>query len=213
MKTPSVTWHAGAMKTAPNTLESIEVAIKNNADIVEIDVTFRPDGTPVIIHSSAPAENEGILFEDAIKLLSSCNCKVNLDLKSTANLPAVDEIINEYSMMNRVFYTGVFESWVETVKSNSKIPYYLNYSVSRKESKKEDAAQAVADKAKALGVIGINANFRKVRKQFSDVMHKNGLEVSLWTANKKREMKKVIKANPDNITTKRPDLLTKLLSK
>ena len=44
-------------------------------------------------------------------------------------------------------------------------------------------------------------------------MHKNGLEVSLWTANKKREMKKVIKANPDNITTKRPDLLTKLLSK
>ncbi len=213
MKTPSVTWHAGAMKTAPNTLESIEVAIKNNADIVEIDVTFRPDGTPVIIHSAAPAENEGILFEDAIKLLSNCNCKVNLDLKSTANLPAVDEIINEYSMMNRVFYTGVFESWVETVKSNSKIPYYLNYSVSRKESKKEDAAQAVADKAKALGVIGINANFRKVRKQFSDVMHKNGLEVSLWTANKKREMKKVIKATPDNITTKCPDLLNKLLNK
>ncbi len=213
MKIPSVTWHAGAMKTAPNTLESIEVAIKNNADIVEIDVTFRPDGTPVIIHSSAPAENEGILFEDAIKLLSNCNCKVNLDLKSTANLAAVDEIINEYSMMNRVFYTGVFESWVETVKSNSKIPYYLNYSVSRKEAKKEDAAQAVADKAKALGVIGINANFRKVRKHFSDVMHKNGLEVSLWTANKKREMKKVIKASPDNITTKRPDLLNKLLTK
>ena len=213
MKIPTVTWHAGAMETEPNTLESIEVAIKNNAEIIEIDVTFRPDGTPVIIHSAAPAENEGILFKDAIKLLSNCNCKVNLDLKSTANLPAVDEIINEYSMMNRVFYTGVFESWVETVKSNSKIPYYLNYSVSRKEAKKEDAAQAVADKAKTLGVIGINANFRKVRKQFSDVMHKNGLEVSLWTANKKREMKKVIKATPDNITTKRPDLLNKILTK
>lgn len=213
MNKPSITWHAGAMNTEPNTLESIEVAIKNNAEIIEIDVTFHPDGTPVIIHSSAPAENEGILFEDAIKLLAKCSCKVNLDLKSTANLPAVDEIINKYGMMSRVFYTGVFESWVETVKNNSSIPYYLNYSVSRKESKKEDAAQAVADKAKALGVIGINANFRGVRKQFSDVMHKNGIEVSLWTANKKREMKKVIKASPDNITTKRPDLLIRILNK
>ena len=213
MKIPTVTWHAGAMETEPNTLESIEVAIKNNAEIIEIDVTFRPDGTPVIIHSSAPTENEGILFEDAIKLLSESNCKVNLDLKSTANLPAVDEIINKYGMMSRVFYTGVFESWVETVKSNSNIPYYLNYSVSRKESRKEDAAQAVADKAKELGVIGINANFRGVKKQFSDVMHKNGLDVSLWTANRKREMKKVIKASPDNITTKHPDLLIKILNK
>lgn len=213
MHKPTVTWHAGAMKTEPNTLESIEVAIKNNAEIIEIDVTFRPDGTPVIIHSASPSENEGILFEDAIKMLSESSCKVNLDIKSTANLPAVDEIINKYGMMSRVFYTGVFESWVDTVKNNSAIPYYLNYSVSRKESKKEDAAQAVADKAKSLGVIGINANFRGVKKQFSDVMHKNGLEVSLWTANRKREMKKVIKSTPDNITTKRPDLLNKLLYK
>ena len=213
MKIPTVTWHAGAMNTESNTLESIEVAIKNNAEIIEIDVTFRPDGTPVIIHSASPDENEGVLFEEAIKLLAKSNCKVNLDLKSTANLQSIDEIINKYSMMNRVFYTGVFESWVETVKSNSEIPYYLNYSVSRKEAKKEDSAQAVADKAKALGVIGINANFKKVRKQFSDVMHKNGLEVSLWTANTKREMRKVIKATPDNITTKRPDILNKLLNK
>ena len=213
MKKPSVTWHAGAMDTEPNTLESIQAAINSNAEIIEIDVTFRPCGTPVIIHSSAPAENEGVLFEDAIKLLAKGSCKVNLDLKSTANLPAVDEIINKHEMMSRVFYTGVFETWVEKIKNNSAIPCYLNYSVSRKESKKEDAAQAVADKAKALGVIGINANFRGVKKQFSDVMHKNGLEVSLWTANKKREMKKVIKANPDNITTKRPDLLNSILNK
>ncbi len=213
MKKPSITWHAGALKTTPNTLESIEIAINNNAEIIEIDVTFRPSGTPVIIHSAAPAENEGILFEDAIELLANSNCKVNLDIKSTANLSAVDEIINKYEMMSRVFYTGVFEDWVETVKANSQIPYYLNYSVSRKESKKADAAQAVADKAKTLGVIGINANFRGVRKQFSDVMHKNGLEVSLWTANRKREMKKVIKASPDNITTKRPDLLNSILNK
>ena len=169
MKKPSVTWHAGAMNTEANSLNSIEFALKSNAEIIEIDVTFRPDGTPVIIHSNSPSESEGVLFEDAIKLLSKGSCKVNLDLKSTKNLHAVDNIIKKYSMMNRVFYTGVFESWVDTVKSNSEIPYYLNYSVSRKESKKEDAAQAVAEKAKSLGVIGINANFRGVKKLFSDV--------------------------------------------
>lgn len=207
----TVTWHAGAMKTEPNTLESIELAIKNNAEIIEIDVSFRPDGTPVIIHSDSPSQNQGVLLTEAIRLLSESSCKVNLDLKSTANLSMVDKIINDYSMISRVFYTGVFESWVYTVKANSQIPYYLNYSVTKEESKKEDAAQAVADKAKALGVIGINANFKRVKKLFSDIMHQNGLEVSLWTANRKSEMKKVIKANPDNITTKRPDLLNKIL--
>ncbi len=207
----TVTWHAGAMKTEPNTLESIELAIKSNAEIIEIDVSFRPDGTPVIIHSDSPSQNQGVLLTEAIRLISESSCKVNLDLKSTANLSAVDKIINDYSMMSRVFYTGVFESWVDTVKTNSEIPCYLNYSVTKEESKKEDAAQAVADKAKALGVIGINANFKRVKKLFSDIMHQNGLEVSLWTANRKSEIKKVIKANPDNITTKRPDLLNKIL--
>lgn len=206
MKKPTVTWHAGAMDTEPNTLESIELAIKNNAQIIEIDVTFRPDGTPVIIHADAPAENEGILFEDAIEALSKSDCRVNLDLKSTANLPSVDEIINKYQMMSQVFYTGVFENWVEKVKANSEIPYYLNCPVNESE-----CAQTVADKAKRLGVIGINSNFNGVTREFVDIIHQNGLEVSLWTANTEEEMKKVIAMNPDNITTKRPDLLNKLL--
>ena len=213
MKKPTVTWHAGAMDTEPNTIESIELAIRNNAEIIEIDVSFRPDGTPVIIHADTPAENEGILLENAIKALSKGECKVNLDIKSTANLPSVDEIINRYQMMGRVFYTGVFEDWIERVKSNSKIPYYLNHKVTNKQAKKEAAAQEIADKAKTLGVIGINANFKGVSSLFTEVMHKNGLEVSLWTANRKTEMKKVIKATPDNITTKRPDLLNMILNK
>lgn len=205
---PTITWHAGAMDTMPNTIESIELAIKNDAQIIEIDVTFRPDGTPVIIHADAPAQNEGILFEDAINVLSKCSCMVNLDIKSTANLSAVDEIISKYSMMSRVFYTGVFEDWVERVRNNSAIPFYLNYPVSESE-----CAQSVADKAKKLGVIGINANFNGVTQNFVDIIHQNGLEVSLWTANTEEEMKKVASLNPDNITTKRPDLLKKILNK
>ncbi len=196
------------METEPNSLESIEVAIKNNAAIIEIDLTFRPDGTPVIIHSDAPAENEGVLFEEAIKVLSNDECRVNLDIKSTANLPSVDEIINKYQMMNRVFYTGVFEDWVETVRSNSAIPYYLNYSVNE-----SVCAQALADKAKNLGVIGINSNFNGVTKEFVDSIHRNGLEVSLWTANTEEEMLICAAMNPDNITTKRPDLLNAIINK
>ncbi len=208
MNNPTVTWHAGAMDTEPNTLESIEVAIKNNAEIIEIDVTFRPDGTPVIIHADAPAENEGVLFEEAIKVLSKDECKVNLDIKSTANLPSVDEIINKYQMMNRVFYTGVFEDWVETVRNNSAIPYYLNYSVNE-----SVCAQTLADKAKKLGVIGINSNFNGVTKEFVDGIHQNGLDVSLWTANTEEEMLICAAMNPDNITTKRPDLLNAIINK
>lgn len=213
MKKPTVTWHAGAMDTEPNTIESIELAIVNNAEIIEIDVTFRPDGTPVIIHADTPAENEGILLEEAIKVLSKGKCRVNLDIKSTANLPSVDEIINRYQMMSRVFYTGVFEDWVETVRADSAIPFYLNHSVSEAEATSTAAARAVADKAKTLGVIGINSNFNGASGMFVDVIHQNSLEVSLWTANTEEEMLEALGMKPDNITTKRPDLLNAIINR
>lgn len=213
MKKTTVTWHAGAMDTEPNSLDSIELAIRSNAEIIEIDVSFRPDGTPVIIHADAPAENEGVLLEDAIKTLSKSKCSVNLDIKSTANLPSVDEIISRYQMMSRVFYTGVFEDWIETVKTNSAIPFYLNHSITEAEATDTDAAQTVADKAKALGVIGINSNFNGASRIFVDVMHRNGLDVSLWTANTEEEMLRCTSMTPDNITTKRPALLNAILNK
>ncbi len=204
----TVTYHTGALNTPANSIESIEAALADGAQIIEFDVTFRPDGTAVIIHSDSPCANEGVLLDDALEAVSkSDKCRINLDIKSVANLPEVDRLVNKHGLFERVFYTGVFDYWVEDVRKNSAIPYYLNHKITEKEASDTASAQALADKAKALGVIGINSHFAEASKLFSLVMHQNGLEVSLWTANNAKNMLACAKCNPDNITTKKPHIL------
>lgn len=213
-KKPTITCHTGAMGTPDNSLEFVRKAVDWGAEILEIDVTFRPDGTPVIIHKGEPDKNEGVLFSEALAIAAeSDKCKINLDLKSTKNLPAVESLVKEYGLYDRVFFTGVSESWVEAVKNNSTIPYYLNCAPSMAEKKKQKAAEALAEKAKALGVIGLNCNYLFVSKFLIDVMHENGLEVSVWTANKKYTMRHMLEFGPDNITTRNPDILSDMMNR
>lgn len=210
----TVTCHAGALFTSPNTLRSVRTAVEWGAQIVEFDVSFRPDGTPVIIHNSNPAESEGVLLAHALPIVAMSNsCQINLDIKSTANLAAVDELVKQNGLFDRVFYTGVFEDWVEVVRGNSNIPYYLNYNISEDESENEEALQAVAHKSKSLGAIGINSNYKYVSDLFVDTAHENGLLVSLWTANKIEDICRVLKLKPDNITTKHPAILNYIIKK
>ena len=207
----TVTCHAGAMHTKPNSLDSIAAALEWGAQVVEFDVSFRPDGTPVIIHDSSPSQNQGALLKDALAIVAKYkSCKINLDIKSTANLGAVDNLVKEAGLFDRVFYTGVFADWVETVKTTSSIPYYLNHKITSDEASDPHAAQAVADKAKALGAMGINSNFGGASKTFVEKMRENGLLVSLWTVNNAADMIKVIDLKPDNITTKKPHVMKML---
>lgn len=207
----TVTYHAGAMHTEPNTVSSVSTAIEYDAQIVEFDVSFRPDGTPVIIHDPAPGDLQGELLENALRVVAEHpTCQINLDIKSMKNLGWVDELVRRYGLFDRVFYTGVFEDWVETVKKTSTIPYYLNYNVSADEVKDEAQLQAIADKVKNYGAIGINSNYSNANKRFVEIMHKNGLLVSLWTVNSIPDMPKVLAYCPDNITTKKPQLLKRL---
>ena len=204
----TITCHAGSFGTKANSLESLQTAVDWKADIVEFDVSFRPDGTAVIIHDSAPSMNQGVLLDDALKIVASVDkCKINLDIKSTANLPEVDKLVLKHGLGERVFYTGVFEDWVDTVRNSSSIPYYLNHKITAEEATNKKQALEIINKTKQLGAIGINSHYMFATKQFSDWVHESGLLLSLWTVNRQKDMVKVIETEPDNITTKKPDIL------
>lgn len=208
----TLTFHAGALFTKPNTVESIVAALEYGAEVVEFDVSFRPDGTPVIIHAAAAKENEGVLLDSALAAVAKDKkCKINLDIKSTANLPEVDALVAKHGLTERVFYTGVFEDWVETVRSTSSIPYYLNHKVTKEEAESEKALQALAEKIISLGAVGLNSNFKNANLQVTEIMHRNGLLVSLWTANSAPVAANVIACLPDNITTKKPNLFKNMI--
>lgn len=202
----TITAHSGACMTIPNTISSINTAIAANVDILEVDVTFRPDGTAVIVHSSSPNRFRGRLFEKALKTVSEYeDMKMNLDLKAFWNLPVIQELVIEYDMLERVFFTGVSEKEVETVKKDCPlIPFYLNASLKKDKYDDTSYAKELADKIMEIGAVGLNTHYGNMSKTIVDVLHDNGLLVSAWTVNKQIDLYFLLSIGVDNITTLRP---------
>ena len=165
-----------------------------------------------MIHKAEPGDEEGESLDEAFAIVATHpSCRMNLDLKSIANVPAVDKLLDKYGIKERAFFTGVDEKWVKTVKAVSAVPYYLNHFLTPGEAKNEKDALALIAKIKETGALGLNSNFLNASKFFVDLARENGVLVSFWTPNTKCEMKCVLKTYPDNITTEHPDVLAELI--
>lgn len=205
------TAHTGCIKTTDNSLESIVVGIENGADVVEFDLRFLEDGTPILSHDK-PTGKEVTLDEAFKKVSEYEDIMVNVDIKVTDNLKAVYPLAKKYGIEKRIFYTGVGADFVEAVKKDSpEVPYYLNVSVDKPKKQSPEYLDALVKEVKDSGAIGINFNKDNATKELVDKFHENDLLVSIWTVNRKSKMLKILFMAPDNITTRRPDKMHDIL--
>ena len=205
------TAHTGCIKTKDNSLEAIVVGIENGADVVEFDLRFLEDGTPILAHDK-PTGNEVTLDEAFKKVSEYDDILVNVDIKVTDNLKAVYPLAKKHGIEDRIFYTGVNAEFVETVKKDSpEVPYYLNIDVKKPRKQTPEYLEELVNEVKKSGAIGINFNKDNATKELVDTFHENDLQVSIWTVNKKSKMLKILFMAPDNITTRRPDKMQDIL--
>lgn len=210
-KSFTYTAHTGCVDTKDNSLEAIKIGAEYGADIVEFDLNFLPDGTPVLVHDK-PKGNE-ITLDEAFKKVSEYkSLKVNVDVKATKNLKAVYPLAQKHSIEKRIFYTGIGLDFVEAVKKDSPhVPYYLNISVDKPKKQTPEYLEELVKIVKDSGAVGINFNKDNATQELVDAFHENDLLVSIWTVNKKGKMYKILSMGPDNITTRRPDKLQEIL--
>lgn len=206
----TVTAHTGALGSKNNSLESVKICAESGADIIEIDLNFSADGTAVLSHNKPVGGEE--LFEDALVLFKSYeNLRMNIDVKNTEYLYKVQELVKKHGVLDRVFFTGIYESWTDTVKKQCpEIPYYLNLVGFRRPFFKERHYKKVAERIKKCGAIGLNANRDFISKDMTDYLHSEGLLVSGWTAKKMKHIVSLKSKGVDNITTLRPDLFKEI---
>lgn len=209
----TITAHTGCEKTPDNTVEAVLKAFESGADIFEIDIHFDKKGVPVLSHD-APKGGEVGLNEIFVLLKENEKILCNLDIKATDNLKAVYELAEKYDVLDRVFYTGINDGFVERAATDTpEIPYYLNSSVASRRKQSDEYVLELVNKVKNSGAIGINCHFKNMTPKLIEAFHKNGLLVSVWTVNKKWRMPRVMKMAPDNITTRKPVLLKSLSEK
>lgn len=205
------TAHTGCVETKANSLESIDVGVQYGADIVEFDLNFTSEGEPVLSHDE-PKGGEVTLDEAFRKISEYKNLKVNVDVKSTVALGKVKALAEKHHILERIFYTGIGEDFVEAVQRDTPdIPYYLNVGVEKNQS--EEYLNSLVKKVKDCGAVGINFNKDNATKKLVDVFHGNGLLVSIWTVNNTADIYRILSYSPDNITTRRPDKIKKILLK
>ena len=119
----------------------------------------------------------------------------------------------KYGIEDRIFYTGINEEDVETVKKDSpQVKYYLNVDVKASKADDEEYIMSLVEKVKNAGAVGINFNYKTATKELVDIFHENGLLVSIWTVNDEYNMYKILSFSPDNITTRNPDELSRIVN-
>lgn len=206
----TVTAHTGSMGTKENSLASIETGAQN-ADTVEFDVNFSADGSAVLSHDK-PKGGEVTLEEAFAALAKTQGVTANVDIKSTQNLPEIQFLAEKCGVSERIFLTGVSEQWVSAVKKGCpKIRYFLNMSVDRKKCRDSAYLESLIATVKESGAVGINFHYGAASKELVDAFHESGLLVSVWTVDKRTDMYRILSYCPDNITTKKPDRLLKII--
>ncbi len=207
------TAHTGCVNTKDNSLESIDVGYEFGAKIVEFDLNFDENNTPVLAHDN-PKGGEVTLNEAFARVALYDGLQVNVDAKSTAALEKVVELAVRHGILDRIFFTGIEEKDIETVRKDApEVPYYLNCDVEPARKQTEEYLLSLVEKVKSSGAVGINFSKKHATKELVDIFHKNGLLVSIWTVSNKTGLYKILSLAPDNITTRRPDLLKNILEK
>ena len=173
------TAHTGCMGTAQNSLESIKAGAESGASVVEFDLRFANDGEPVLSHDE-PVGGE-VTLDKAFEYVSQFdNIKVNVDIKTCDALEKVYPMAQKYGIEKRIFYTGVHEGFVESVKKDSpEVPYYLNFKVKWWRKNNEKYILSVVDKVKQAGAVGINFKYTGASEKLVKIFHYQALTVQM----------------------------------
>ncbi|MBQ9551358.1 MAG: glycerophosphodiester phosphodiesterase, partial [Clostridia bacterium] len=177
---------------------------------VEFDLNYTADGTPVLSHDTPKNGAVCVTLAEAFAFLAQqYGVRANVDVKSksTEHLEKVPALAAEAGVAERIFFTGVDDKMMPAVREKCPgIPCYLNASV-----RKSDDVKALAKKTAALGAVGINLKWKDASPQLIGAFHEKGLPVSVWTVNRENDAIKMVRYGVDNITTRRPDLVCRLL--
>ena len=208
----TVTAHTGSMGTKDNSPESLQVGLQNAA-VAEVDISVAADGTLVLFHGSTPPK-DAMALEAAFRMLAQYPDKrMNLDLKVFTHCGALQRLAEDCGVLEQVFFTGVFKGETARVHADApKIPYYLNVDINPLRKYKKEYALHLVRLVERCGAVGLNCNHMNASPNLVRTFHEHGLLVSIWTVRNERQLQRVLRLAPDNMTTVMPDRVNAVLA-
>ncbi|MCX7030643.1 MAG: glycerophosphodiester phosphodiesterase [Spirochaetes bacterium] len=211
---PTVTAHAGSLRTPANTPESFKAALAFPIDYLEADVRFTPDNDVYLSHDPLPLplQRNAMRLKDLLKLAASHpKVRLNLDMKEYTGVKEMAGLIKRSGMSSRVLLTGIERDAVSRVRGHvDGLPYLLNAHPNLWYRITATGAAAFVRTVRASGALGLNVDHPFITRRLARVLSTAGLSVSVWTVDGEPEMRRILHLPVDNITTNRIDTLLAL---
>ncbi|MFT4571139.1 MAG: glycerophosphoryl diester phosphodiesterase [Hyphomicrobiaceae bacterium] len=225
--------HRGAAGHAPeNTLSSFLEAVALGADGVELDVQLSADGAVMVFHDDhldRVTNAKGLLAEQSLDVLSRVDAGswfhprfrdqhvptlgevlsvlagsgvVNVELKYGPEMPALVEatlaVVSACDAMESVVFSSFDHralNYLRQCAPSARIGVLLTYG-------REEKSLAVAER---LGAVNIHPPTISVSREFVELAHRAGCDVWVWTANERKEIRRLIAAGVDGIISDYPE--------
>ncbi len=241
-KRPLVWAHRGASGYAPeNTLESFKKAIEMHADGIELDVQLTKDDELVVIHDEEidrTSNGSGWVKDLTLRQLRKYNYNKTCPKYRHADIPTLKEVyelikpsgltINVEIKSGVIFYPEIEEKVLRLTKEMGMEDRVIYSSFNHYTCKHihelnpeayvgflySDGPIDVASYCKANGGSALHPALYNL--QYPDYMKKaadNGLDVNVWTVNKKEYMQMCCDMGVNAIITNYPDKALKIISK
>jgi glycerophosphoryl diester phosphodiesterase len=211
---PLVVAHAGCEGTGPDSLESVAAGIAAGADVVEVDVRFLPDGTPVLSHD-ALGGNPGtglVRLERVVSLLlASPGIALNVDMKEP-HAASMGPVVAPLAAENRVYATGLAACDIPVfARECPGIPYDVNIPGDAVRFRSARALRELVRESRALGARALCINHRCVSRRLFAVCAGEAFPLHVWTVDDARSMRRMISRGAASVTTRRVAVLAGLV--
>lgn len=233
--------HRGASAYAPeNTMEAFELAYKQGADGIELDVQLTKDGELVVIHDETidrTSFGNGFVKDFTYQELQTIHFNKLHPEYPDVKIPLLKEVFQfiketgmtvNVEMKNSIIPYEMLEEKVLQLAKKMEVEKQVIYSsfqhksVVRIKTLKPDAKAGilysdgwmkVPTYAKSLGVDAIHPALYHILNdnKLIEKSHKKGLCVHVWTVNRKEDMEKLVKQGADAIITNCPDICRKVV--
>ncbi len=226
--------HRGASGYAPeNTLPAFEMAEKQGADGIELDVQLTKDGEVVVIHDEKidrTGTGKGYVRDYTLRELKDLSFHNQMEQYQGVKLPTLREVLElvkpgkmevNIELKTGIFwYPGIEEKTMKIVKDMGmagRVVYssFNHYSVQKVRSLDAQAETAylfsdvicdVEKYAEKTGVNGLHpAVYHLYMSDFMKRYRDSGLKVRVWTVNRESDMKSFIEADLEAVITNYPD--------
>ena len=206
-RTTKVWAHRGASGYRPeNTLEAFELAIRQGADGIELDVHTSADGELIVMHD----ENVDRVT-DGTGLMRTTDMMVNIELKnSICFYPGMEgkilKLVKEMNMEDQLIYSSFNHySLLQLKQLNDHVQTGILFS---------DGWVNPAMYAKNLGINAVHpAVYHLKYPQFIEEVKRAGLKMHVWTANKPEHIQLVKDAGAEAVITNYPDRAIEIIEK